>query len=181
MNTQQMNIGTFRAPRAIGAAAEGVTPFTPPRRDAGGAARAAERATAAVTPASFAEQLATPRPVDDRTLGAAVPAKERAAITKTASQYESMFIGQMFNEMWSTVEVDPEFGGGHGEEMFRSMMVDEYGKKAISRGGFGLAAQVEKAMLRARAAGQDAAVGREPPPPPPAPLLPSIDALDLKL
>lgn len=71
-------------------------------------------------------------------------------ITRAAQEFESQFLGQMFQQIWSTVEVDPTFGGGSGEEMFRGMMVTEFGKIMASRGGTGLSEQVRRQLLLAQ-------------------------------
>ena len=48
----------------------------------------------------------------------------------------------------SASETDPTFGGGQGEKMFKSMLVNEYGKMiAHSGNGFGLSDQIQKAMI----------------------------------
>lgn len=72
-----------------------------------------------------------------------------AAIRKSSKELEAQFTTQMFNCMYEGVETDPEFGGGHGEEMFRSFLMDEYGKQAQKRGTMGLAPQIEKQLLMA--------------------------------
>jgi hypothetical protein len=77
-------------------------------------------------------------------------AARRAKLHKSATDFEAMFIGQMLTEMWSGVEVDPTFGGGHGEEMFRGMMTTEYGKMFQRKGGIGIATRVEKELLHAQ-------------------------------
>jgi|GEM_PF-925397 len=70
---------------------------------------------------------------------------------KTAAEsFESFFVGQMLEYMWEGVEVDPEFGGGHAEQMWRSMMNQEYGKHIVKAGGLGLANQVMASMLQAQ-------------------------------
>ena len=74
----------------------------------------------------------------------------RAAIHKSAQDFESTTLGQMLQFMSDSVEVDPEFGGGHGEEMFRQMLTTEYGKMMHKAGGAGIAAQVEPELLRAQ-------------------------------
>ena len=68
--------------------------------------------------------------------------------TKKAKEFESVFISQFLGSMFSGIPTDGPFGGGQGEEMFRSMMVNEYGKSMESRGGFGLAASVTKQLLK---------------------------------
>jgi Rod binding domain-containing protein len=61
-----------------------------------------------------------------------------------------MFMAQMLQPMFETVKVDPLFGGGHGEEVMRSFMVQEYGKVLAKSGGFGVAAYIKSAMVQAQ-------------------------------
>ncbi|HRJ67716.1 MAG TPA: hypothetical protein PLW48_11320, partial [Alphaproteobacteria bacterium] len=49
-------------------------------------------------------------------------------IREAATEFEAMFLSEMMNHMFSGVEVDPIFGGGNGEQMYRGMMIQEYGK-----------------------------------------------------
>ena len=71
-----------------------------------------------------------------------------AAATKAAKEFESVFISQFMGSMFSGISTDGPFGGCQGEEMFRSMMVNEYSKSMEARGGFGLAAAVTKQLLK---------------------------------
>jgi Rod binding domain-containing protein len=73
-----------------------------------------------------------------------------AQIRKSANEFESMFVSQMVGQMFSGIEVDETFGGGHGEEMFRSMLTNEYANQINKRGGFGIADQVYRELLRAQ-------------------------------
>ena len=77
------------------------------------------------------------------------PAK-RAQIRKSANEFENMFITQMMTHMFDGIPVDETFGGGQGEEMFRSMLTAEYGKQVTKRGGLGIADQVYRELLRAQ-------------------------------
>lgn len=84
-------------------------------------------------------QSATPRaPVSARTL---------AAAQKAAKEYEGVFISEFLGSMFSGISTDGPFGGGQGEAMFRSLMLDQYGKQIESRGGFGLATAMTKQLL----------------------------------
>ena len=74
----------------------------------------------------------------------------RAAIHKSAHEFEASVLGQLMGFMTQNVEVDPTFGGGHGEEMFRDMMNAEYGKMMNKSGRTGIADQVERQLLRAQ-------------------------------
>lgn len=67
-----------------------------------------------------------------------------------ATQFEGFFVGQMMEHMMAGVEVNPEFGGGTGEETWRSMLNQEYGKEIAKSGKLGVADNVMKAMLRAQ-------------------------------
>jgi hypothetical protein len=50
--------------------------------------------------------------------------------------------------MFAGVNADPVFGGGSGETVFRSLMLQEYGKVAARSGGVGIADSVYREMIR---------------------------------
>jgi flagellar protein FlgJ len=77
-----------------------------------------------------------------------------AAAKKAASQFESVFISQFLGSMFEGVSSDGPFGGGQGEQMFRSLMLDEYGKQMEAQGGFGLSAAITKQLLHAQESGR---------------------------
>lgn len=83
---------------------------------------------------------------------AKLSAQQLQTIDKTAKEYEGMFLAEMLSHMFSGIEVDTEFGGGKGEEMFRSLLVQEYGKKIAEGPGLGIAAKVKEVMIQAQAA-----------------------------
>jgi Rod binding domain-containing protein len=67
---------------------------------------------------------------------------------KTAEDFEAFFLSQMFQHMFAGIETDPTFGGGTGEDMWRSMLVDQYGKEVTKNGGVGIADSVMKTLLQ---------------------------------
>jgi Rod binding domain-containing protein len=69
-------------------------------------------------------------------------------VGRTAQDFEAFFLSQMFEHMFSGIEPDAMFGGGEGEEVFRSMLFQEYGKAVAKQGGIGLADMVQKEMLK---------------------------------
>jgi Rod binding domain-containing protein len=73
-----------------------------------------------------------------------------ATIDKNSKDFESMFITQMLQPMFEGIGVDPLFGGGHGEEMMRSFLVQEYGKAMSANGHLGIASAVKNAMIKAQ-------------------------------
>ncbi|MBI3446496.1 MAG: rod-binding protein [Magnetospirillum sp.] len=67
---------------------------------------------------------------------------------KAGRQFEAMFMSQMFQHMFEGIKTDGIFGGGSGEEMFRSLLIDEYGKMVANKGnGIGIGAGVQKMLL----------------------------------
>ena len=82
----------------------------------------------------------------------ATPAKgaNLATIDKAAKEFESVFISQFIGPMFDGISTDGPFGGGPGEGIFRSMLIDRYSKSIASQGGFGLAAAVKRELLQAQ-------------------------------
>ncbi|MDW7555028.1 flagellar biosynthesis protein FlgJ [Azospirillum brasilense] len=119
----------------------------PPRLPA-----AAERAQNGAQPgaqASFRTAVRTDL-VDPKSAESKVDPAIRAKIRQSANEFESVFVSQMLGHMFDGIEVDQNFGGGHAEEMFRSMLTNEYGKQVSRSGGFGIADQVYRELLRAQ-------------------------------
>ena len=71
-----------------------------------------------------------------------------AIASKKAKEFESVFISQFLGSMFSGISTDGPFGGGEGEAMFRSMMIDKYSQAIEQQGGFGLASSVTKELLK---------------------------------
>jgi flagellar protein FlgJ len=83
---------------------------------------------------------------------APLPPQQMAALKKNAQEFEAMFLSEMMGHMFEGVEVDDTFGGGRGEEIFRSLMINEYSQNiAKSPQGIGLANHVQQAMLEMQA------------------------------
>ncbi|MGH6871704.1 MAG: rod-binding protein [Rhizomicrobium sp.] len=73
-----------------------------------------------------------------------------AVVKKAATQFEASFISQFVGQMFEDIPTDGPFGGGEGEEMFRSLLTDEYGKQVEASGGFGLSDAITKQLLQAQ-------------------------------
>jgi len=74
--------------------------------------------------------------------------KQRQQAKKVGQDFEGLFIGMMVKSMHESVGKDKLTGGGHGEDVYRSMLDQEYVAAAVKRGGFGLAKQIEKDIIR---------------------------------
>ena len=73
-----------------------------------------------------------------------------AAAHKTAQDFESFFLSQTFEHMFSGVGTDSLFGGGNAETVYRSLLLQEYSKVAAKAGGVGIADAVQREILRAQ-------------------------------
>ena len=76
------------------------------------------------------------------------------AIDRTAKEFEGMFMSQMLQPMFEGIGVNPMFGGGHGEEVMRGFLVQEYGKMLAKNSRSGIADAVKKEMIKAQTAAQ---------------------------
>lgn len=69
-------------------------------------------------------------------------------LDKSAKDFEAMFFSQMFSTMFEGMDVDPVFGGGQGEKMFRSLLTQEYGKKMAEGQDTPISGAIKEMMLK---------------------------------
>jgi Rod binding domain-containing protein len=67
-----------------------------------------------------------------------------------AKDFEAFYLSQMLQPMFSGLSTAPPFGGGHAESVWRSLLVDEYGRQIAQGGGVGVADAVMRTMLSAQ-------------------------------
>jgi len=67
---------------------------------------------------------------------------------KAAKDFEGVFISEMLSHMFEGQKTDPEFGGGEGEDMVKSMLTNEYGKKMAEGNGIGLSGAIKDMMIK---------------------------------
>lgn len=98
---------------------------------------------------SYYGKLRTPR-TDDVPFAEIDPSKVKnyAQIEAKAKEFESVFIAEMMKPMFEGIEVDPMFGGGNSEEIFKGMLVQEYGKKIAETKSIGIADFVKRELIR---------------------------------
>lgn len=73
-----------------------------------------------------------------------------AKIDKAAGDFEGMFMAQMLQPMFEGLGVNSTFGGGHGEEIMRGLLIQEYGKMAAKTNKLGIADAVKREMIKAQ-------------------------------
>ena len=88
--------------------------------------------------------LQNTQPRSARDLAKLSPEKAREA----AVEFEGFFIATALESMFSGIETEGLFGGGHGEKVFRSMMLQEYGKSIAQRGSIGIADVVQREIIK---------------------------------
>jgi flagellar protein FlgJ len=69
-------------------------------------------------------------------------------IDSVANEFEAQFISQMLSNMFATVDTKEALGGNDAEEVYNSMLVNEYGKIIARTGGVGVADQVKQIMSK---------------------------------
>ncbi len=100
-----------------------------------------------MTNLAFSPIQAAPPPAPATPASAAELAR-RGQIKETARTFEASFLSSMLQQMFAGVESDGPFGGGQGEAMFRSFLTEAMAKQMAKGGGVGLAASVEREMLK---------------------------------
>jgi Rod binding domain-containing protein len=69
------------------------------------------------------------------------------AALKAAEEFEAVFMTTLLEGMFKGVKTDGPFGGGHSEQMYRSLMLGEYAKDIAASGGLGIADHVYREIL----------------------------------
>ena len=72
----------------------------------------------------------------------------RGKIGETAQKFEASFLSVMMQSMFEGVKTSEPFGGGQGEEMFKSLLTESMAKEVAKAGGVGLADTVQREMLK---------------------------------
>jgi len=67
---------------------------------------------------------------------------------RAAEEFEALFISEMIAPVFESLDTEGLFGGGQGEKIYRSLMVQEYGKAIAKSGGIGIADTVQREILR---------------------------------
>lgn len=72
----------------------------------------------------------------------------RSKAKDVAQKFEAQFLSSMFQSMFAGLKSDGPFGGGEGEEMFRSLQTEAMAKQVAKRGGIGVADVVQREILK---------------------------------
>ena len=72
----------------------------------------------------------------------------RAEAEQAAHEFEAFFLMQTLQQMFDGIGNDPLFGGGAGEQMFKSLLIQEYSTELAKAGGIGLGDQVLGELIK---------------------------------
>jgi peptidoglycan hydrolase FlgJ len=74
--------------------------------------------------------------------------KAKGKAKDTAENFESMFLSNMFQEMFTGIDGDGPFGGSGALKVWRSFMTDQFAKTFAKQGGIGIASMVYDTILK---------------------------------
>jgi len=77
----------------------------------------------------------------------AAKTKNQTAARTTAENFEAVFLGTMFQHMFTETDGEGPMGGGVGVGVWRSFLTDEFSKSFAKNGGIGLAEPVYRSLL----------------------------------
>jgi Rod binding domain-containing protein len=80
---------------------------------------------------------------------------QQAKLDAAARDFEAVYISEMIKPMFDTVKTDKLFGGGKAEDTFKSLLMQQYGRKIAEAGGIGLAQAVKTEMIRMQEAARE--------------------------
>ena len=76
-----------------------------------------------------------------------VSPKAQAKAKATATDFEAMFINQMFSQMTNGLKGEGPFGDTPGTGVWRSMLTEQYSKSFAKAGGVGLSNDVFRTLI----------------------------------
>lgn len=77
---------------------------------------------------------------------------DRKAMHRKAVEFEAIYLAEMLKPMFEDLQAAAPFDGGFGEDVWRSMQLQEFGQAIAKSGGVGLADAVYADLLAAQEA-----------------------------
>jgi peptidoglycan hydrolase FlgJ len=76
-----------------------------------------------------------------------VSPQAQARAESTATDFEAMFLNQMFSQMTSGLKGEGPFGDTPGTGVWRSMLTEEYSKSFAKAGGIGISHDIYRTLI----------------------------------
>ena len=74
--------------------------------------------------------------------------KVKGKAKQAAEKFEAMFLNNMFEQMYTSIDGDGPFGGSGALKVWRSFLTNEYAKTFAKNGGVGIAPHVYDELLK---------------------------------
>ena len=74
--------------------------------------------------------------------------KDSKDIDAIAKDFEAVFLSQMLSNMFAGEEANSFFGKGSTGDIYKSFLMNEYGKSISNAGGIGIADTVKQELLK---------------------------------
>jgi len=68
-------------------------------------------------------------------------------LRQAAQDFEAFYLARTLEPMFEGVGTEAPFGGGMAEDMWRSLLIDEYGKAIAKAGGIGIADAIVRGLV----------------------------------
>ncbi|MGF1608282.1 MAG: rod-binding protein [Kiloniellales bacterium] len=82
------------------------------------------------------------------TMQLAARSGDSRAAREAAMEFEAVFLSEMLTPVFEDLESDGLFGGGSGERIYRSLLVQELGRTMARSGGVGIADAVQREIMK---------------------------------
>ncbi len=73
--------------------------------------------------------------------------RDMSEAKEAAQDFEAFFLSRMMESMFEGISTNGMFGGGNAEKIYRSFLINEYGKSMAQNGTVGIADYVMKTLL----------------------------------
>ena len=90
----------------------------------------------------------------------ATKVRDEKQLNAVAKDFEAMFMTEMMKPMFEGIKPDKLFGGGKTEEVFKGILLQEYGKIMSETGQLGIADAVKAELIRIQGASIETAENR---------------------
>lgn len=68
-------------------------------------------------------------------------------LRQAAQEFEAFYLARALEPMFEGLSSEAPFGGGMAEDMWRSLLIDEYGKAIAKAGGIGIADAIVRGLI----------------------------------
>ena len=75
-------------------------------------------------------------------------AEDNSSVDAVSKDFESVFLSQMLGQMFAGDDANAYFGGGTAGDIYKSFLMNEYGKSIANAGGIGIASAVKQELLK---------------------------------